>query len=364
MHITKTPVFLVLAVALCACSSGANGESDRIDRALEDVAGTEWVITAEVIESRVAVDGYGDKPGSIVRVKEVVAGFGEKLIAGRLRTAPSPSLEKDIVVWTQGFDLAVGNEYVFFLSYMFQNPSGGPEWIAKLVLDQKERMPVSGTDRFTQEHIRDTLLPGEVWEQDWLEAIIAFTAEQSASVQARLQRNEEMVGPRMRQVFDLPDPAIAAQEQLQAWLDTPAERRQLGIEEFDLPEGAGDGLGVTWVRREMMFRYDAVFADEYTDVGLFFPGVGILGPFRLDTEQSALPVFGTAPAHRPVQVVAWIDGKADFEVLGRLTGKNVDELGDEGYFIVDVRDGDFAFEVVSADEYEIAVMQAQPTTAP
>ncbi len=107
-----------------------------------------------------------------------------------------------------------------------------------------------------------------------------------------------------------PQPEPSPSDRLEAWLVDPPEVRQLFVTDDEVIPGADRAVGVDgWVQREVVIGDVADLAAVYPWVGLRFPGVGVLGPFGLRTEEGPetgpVPLFGYFPVGVDAELVGW-----------------------------------------------------------
>ncbi len=157
------------------------------------------------------------------------------------------------------------------------------------------------------------------------EAVLGLIADAIAGRKARDARTEALEaglpapeattpGPlgewRREKGVEGPPSEGTASDRLEAWLADPPEARQLFVTDDEVIPGADVAAGVDgWVQRELVIADVTDLAAAYPWVGLRFPGVGILGPFGLRTEEGPetgpVPVFGYFPAGTDAELVGW-----------------------------------------------------------
>jgi hypothetical protein len=93
---------------------------------------------------------------------------------------------------------------------------------------------------------------------------------------------------------------------LEEWLATPAESRQLFVLEEEVLKDSDSRLDIgAWVQREVIIRSVQDISGAYPWLGLRFPGVGVLGPFASKAEKGLVSLYGFAPVSRDAELVGW-----------------------------------------------------------
>jgi len=288
------------------------------------------------------------------------------VIDGQELDLPFPSAGDVVVSQAQNaHDYVTGSTYTLFLARVGVSDVSVP-WSAYLGLEA-DGSPVAGTSELIADELNAILMPSED-VSDLLDALIELMIE-NEGVQRAIQLGAPTPppSPRLRQLLDLRSSDIPTPtDELAMFLDTPPDHRQLGPLPEDIPEGADEALGVSWVPAEALFQYDTAMADRFGAFGLSTP-VGIVGPFSVDAGSEFMVVLGQRGKGQGVDVIAWPRTEnstyedVPFEVLGSVSVAQIPildreaPLGGYGAVVVDLRDGLARIVALGRTEYKLLV---------
>ena len=234
--------------------------------------------------------------------------------------------------------------------------------LALLVLDEDWR-PVAGTEPLLAAGIAAAV--DAAGEASSLNSVVRVLDESVTFNDARNTdpgtKSEPKLVRAAREAAGIASGSSPEKASLEAWLATPAEARQLSSELDDMPPSADTELGVDWVWREAAIVPTAEFVANFDWVGLYFPDVGVIGPFALNDADEPTVIMGFGPAGSPVQLLAWVDKEAipgEGETLATLDQWAGDKLEaePEALWVTVAGSQDVGIEVVSRVEYEARVL--------
>ncbi len=362
---------ILLAVALAACGFVDDRSTDAQD-ATGYLAATTWVVKAEVLQQDDLPPGYRyldlriddvlfEKPSYVSWVEYPTPDLPVGTVLPAMLVAPST-----------GVDLE--GQQVFAALQAAGSPeelkAGKPEgdgvrpYAVIMVFDPEWNLLDAATGYFDQ-YSEVYALYGK-----GKDAVLALIGDALAAREARDARNEaaeaglpapDVVTPgplgewRRAKGFEGDASESTPADRLEAWLADPPDARQLFITDDELIPGADAAAGVDgWVRRELVVTDVSDLAAAYPWVGLRFPGVGILGPFGLRTEDGSetgpVPLFGYFPAGRDAELVGWTSTAfPDLTTAQVITTLSVDTWADaESVTVAVVPDATVGFRIEPA----------------